>query len=184
MFELFKTRAAAMGAEVHRFPTRADAQAFILQFLPAEGVADAPGTSAVWAGGSFLAGTDTAALARQVPGLSFDVTRQRAKAAKIGITQMDWGLANTGTLVADQTAVAQRLASSLPRLHLAILPTCRIVADLPALMRKLRPEQAAFIAFITGPSRTADIERVLTIGVHGPDRLVICCVDESWEVCA
>jgi L-lactate dehydrogenase complex protein LldG len=182
MFDLFKARAEAMSAEVHRFPTRAGARDFICRFLPGEGVVDAPGSRAVWAGGAFLAGVDTAALARNVPGLSFAVTRQAAKEAKIGITQMDWGLANTGTLVADQSAVEPRLASSLPSIHIALLPLGRILADLPALMAKLRPEQAAFIAFITGPSRTADIERVLTIGVHGPERLVIGVVDEPWEV--
>ena len=181
MFELFKARAEAVSAEVHRFPTRAGAREFIVQFLCREGVADAAGARAVWAGGPFLAGVDTGALERQFPGLAFAVTRQRAREARVGITEMDWGLANTGTLVADQSAVEQRLASSLPWIHIALLSTGRILADIPAVMQKLTPGQAPYIAFITGPSRTADIERVLTIGVHGPERLLICGIDETWE---
>ena len=43
---------------------------------------------------------------------------------------------------------------------------------------------ANYISFITGPSRTADIERVLTIGVHGPERLIIVVVDEFQQVTA
>ena len=54
----------------------------------------------------------------------------------------------------------------------------KIVADLLALMTKMHPDKSNYIALITGPSKTADIERVLAIGVHGPERLVIVCVDE------
>jgi hypothetical protein len=49
---------------------------------------------------------------------------------------------------------------------------------MPTLLGKVHPEDCAYLAMITGPSRTADIERVLTIGVHGPERLVIVFVDE------
>jgi L-lactate dehydrogenase complex protein LldG len=91
---------------------------------------------------------------------------------------MEWALADTGTLVQDSSAVEQRLVSSLTDIHIAIVPTNGILPDMPSLLERLRPEQSNYIAFITGPSRTADIERVLTIGVHGPERLVIVFVDE------
>jgi L-lactate dehydrogenase complex protein LldG len=178
MFDMFKAKAEGAGCLVHRFATKAEAQDFILQFLRDEGVADAPGAYAVWADSPVLAGIDTKALAGKVPGLKFTVTRQLAKDARIGITQMEWGIANTGTLVQDSSAVEQRLASALTWIHIALVGTGNIVPDLPALMTKMHPERNRYIAFITGPSRTADIERVLAIGVHGPERLVILCVDE------
>jgi len=181
MYEQFKARAEGVGAEVYRFETRDDALAFILPFLHKEGCADAPGSHAVWADGPFLNGMDREPLGK-VAGLRFQVSREAAADARIGITQAQWALADTGTLVQDQTAVEQRLASSLTDIHIALVPTSNILPDKSALLKRIDPRTSRYIAFITGPSRTADIERVLTIGVHGPERLVIVCVDEMGGV--
>lgn len=178
MFDTFKAKAEGAGCQVARFAARAEALDFILQFMRDEGIADAPGTYAVWADGPFLDGLDRQELEKRVPGLTFNVTRQTAKDARIGVTQMRWGIANTGTLAQDSSAVEQRLASALTWIHIALVGTGDIVADLPALMARMHPSRNGYIALITGPSRTADIERVLAIGVHGPERLVVVCVDE------
>jgi L-lactate dehydrogenase complex protein LldG len=182
MFPAFKARAEAVNAEVHRFPTKTAALDFIMQFLRAEGVADTPQLYALWADGAFLTGVDTRVLSVQVPGLRFDATREVAAASKVGISQVDWALANTGSLVQDATLVERRLVSTLPLIHIALVATDCILADMPAVLAKESPARSAYISFITGPSRTADIERVLTIGVHGPERLVIVCVDELGEM--
>ena len=177
MFEQFKSRTEGVGSELHRFRTRGEALNFISTFLQDEGTMNAPGSYAVWVPGRFLTGIHTARLSAKIPGLSFSVNRETAADSLIGISDMDWALADTGSLVADQTAVEQRLASTLPAIHIAIIGTDRILADKAAVFTKITPATSRYIAFITGPSRTADIERVLTIGVHGPKRLVIVLVD-------
>jgi L-lactate dehydrogenase complex protein LldG len=181
IFDAFKARAEAVSAEVHRFPHRTTAFNFILALLRKEGIADAPRSSVVWVDGSFLADVNKTQMSESLPGLSFNVTRENAANAKIGVSQMDWAIANTGTLVQDAAAVEKRLASTLPSIHIAIVDTKKILPDLPAIFAKVTPSMTNYISLITGPSRTADIERVLTIGVHGPERLVIVFVDELEE---
>lgn len=177
MFEAFKTRAEGVGAEVHRVATRAEALLFIERFMASEGVADAAGSYALWATSPTGGVLGTGGLP-SLPGLSSEVSRERAAQARLGISEAQWAVADTGSLVLDQTVAAQRLVSSLPTIHLALLPTANIVADKTQVFQRMNPATSRYIAFITGPSRTADIERVLTIGVHGPERLVVVCVDE------
>jgi len=182
IFEQFKLRAEAVSAEVHRFPYKAAALDFIVRYLHEAGIADSPGSYAVWADGTFLRSVNKQELAACVPGLSFEVTRENAAAAKVGISQLDWAMASTGSLVQDAAPIERRLASTLPVIHIAIIETSRLLPDMPAVFGKIRPEQTNYISFITGPSRTADIERVLTIGVHGPEKLIIVFVDEMAGV--
>jgi len=172
LFDTFKTRAEAVSAEVHRVPTRSEAIAFIASFLRTEQ------GRAVWVAGSLLDGVDRVALADRIPGLTFDVTLDAAEASKVGVSQMECAIASTGTLVTDAAPVERRLASALPVIHVAVVPTGAIHPDMASALTHIHPSQSGYISMITGPSRTADIERVLTIGVHGPSRLVIVFVDE------
>ena len=168
LFVSFKERAEAVSAEVHRCGTAAEARAFV------QGLIREVGGTALWAPCAFLEAEGRPAF----PGLSYDVTREGAAQAKVGISQMDWALADTGTLVVDAAPVEQRLVSTLPPIHVAVVGTSRIQPDMPAVLKRIHPGQTNYISMITGPSRTADIERVLTIGVHGPHRLIIVAVDE------
>lgn len=168
LYERFRTRAAAVSAEVHRLPSREEALEFIVETLKQEGVCDEPGMQAVWAGDANLHH-----LAERVPGLSFDVTRERAAAAKAGINEADCAVAATGTLLGDCTAAELRLVSTLPSIHIALVSLDSLCENLAEALTGFDPRRARYLAAITGPSRTADIERVLTIGVHGPVRLII-----------
>ena len=180
IFDTFKLRAEAVSAEVHRFPRKTEALDFIVQYLRSAGVADSPQSYAVWADCPFLSGVDKKQIAEQIPGLTFEVTRETVAASRVGISQLDWAMANTGSLIQDAAPVDRRLVSTLPNIHIAVIQTDRLLPDLPSVLGKIRPEQTNYISFITGPSRTADIERVLTIGVHGPEKLVIIFVDQVF----
>ncbi len=177
MLEMFRARAEAVSAEVHRVGGSEEALAFVADLLLKEGVADEPGARAVWAAGPLVPESHRDRLSARVPGLTFDVTREAAASSRIGVSEMEWGLADTGTVVQDATDPALRLVSTLPEIHVALLPARRILGGLADVVPKLRPGRAPYISFLTGPSRTADIERVLTIGVHGPSRLVVVVHD-------
>jgi L-lactate dehydrogenase complex protein LldG len=178
LLDKFKAKAEAVSSEVHRFATKAETLQFIISFLQEGGVADQPGSYAVWADSPFLQRIQKEQLALKVPGLKFDVTCETAASAKIGISEMDWAIADTGTLVQDSTNLSQRMASSLPEIHIALIESHRIELNMLFLLKKINLETTPYLAFITGPNRTADIERGLTIGAHGPERLVIVFVDE------
>jgi L-lactate dehydrogenase complex protein LldG len=177
MFDTFRARAEAVSAEVHWVGGAAEALQFVEELLRGEGVADTPGLRAVWAAGPLVSRSQASALSSRVPGLTFDVTREAATESRVGVSEMEWGLADTGTVVQDATDPALRLVSTLPEIHVALLPASRILPGLADVVPKLDPGRAPYISFITGPSRTADIERVLTIGVHGPSRLVVVVHD-------
>jgi len=93
------------------------------------------------------------------------------------VTPASWGLADTGTLVLPSADEDLRLATMLADTHVACLPASQIKPGTESIQddldRILKTEPATYLAFITGPSRTADIERVLAIGVHGPQELHI-----------
>nr|WP_321466188.1 lactate utilization protein [uncultured Desulfobulbus sp.] len=177
MYEQFKTRAEGVSAEVHRFASSAEAVTFLKDFMAQEGVADQPGQYGVIADCPFLQTVDRTAL-EGIEGLSFEVNREKAAGAKVGISQVDWAMADTGTLVQDATAIDKRLVSTLPTIHVALIATAGLRPDMPTVLTEVNPQSANYISMITGPSRTADIERVLTIGVHGPERLVIVFIDQ------
>ena len=99
------------------------------------------------------------------------------------ITPADWGIAETGTLVIDSSSEDLRIATMLAETHIAVLPASKIKPDSTALEKELNAvlldPTPSYYAFITGASRTADIERVLAIGVHGPQTLHILIVEEE-----
>ena len=79
----------------------------------------------------------------RVPGLTFEVTRERAAAAKVGISQMEWAMADTGTLVQDAAPVERRLVSTLAQIHIALVPTAGLLPDMPSVLARFDREQTA-----------------------------------------
>ena len=92
----------------------------------------------------------------------------------VGVSTAQMAIAETGTLVLDSACERHRLVSLVPPVHIAILNASAIVETLgDALTLLQKNEISPAITFITGPSRTADIELTLTIGVHGPQELYV-----------
>lgn len=106
-----------------------------------------------------------------------DDLRQDAATASVGLTGANFAFAATGTVVLESTSEDIRLATTLPEHHVVLLDPAKILEDDLAAIPHLRSfhqnSPRNYLAYITGPSRTADIERVLTIGVHGPKQLHI-----------
>jgi L-lactate dehydrogenase complex protein LldG len=107
--------------------------------------------------------------------------RQKLLATGVGITSCDVAIAETGTLMMCSRPGQERVASLLPPLHIAIIERGQIVPDLIDAIRWLSDrgieELPSNVTFITGPSKTGDIELQLTTGVHGPGKwyvIVIC----------
>ena len=98
----------------------------------------------------------------------------------IGITGADAGLAESGSLVLVSGAHRPRMASLIPHHHVAVLRASRIVRSLPHLMAARREmfDRGSNFVVITGPSRTADIEMTLTLGVHGPRHLTVVLIED------
>ncbi len=100
----------------------------------------------------------------------------RVGAVRIGITAADIGIAATGSLVLRHGPGRPRSASLLVESHIALLPVSRIVPSLADAMEQVEWEGTSNIAVVTGPSRTGDIESILTLGVHGPRHLHIILI--------
>ena len=95
----------------------------------------------------------------------------------VGITSAQGAIAETGTLVLESELERHRLVSLLPPVHVAIVEAARVCRTIGEALSVVRPrettELSRTITFITGPSRTADIELTLAIGVHGPQELYV-----------
>jgi len=113
-------------------------------------------------------------------GDSREAIREAAFSAHAGLTAVDYGVAETGTLVLLARPAEGRAVSLVPPVHLAVLRARDIVFELGELFEKVgarHGELPSALTFVTGPSSTADIELVHTVGVHGPRELHLVLLD-------
>ena len=96
--------------------------------------------------------------------------------AAVTVEEVFGAVAETGSLVCASEGGRAVQAGLLPSHHVAIVRREKIFATLDELFSAVASAPPTNLTLVTGPSRTADIERVLTIGVHGPKRLVIVLV--------
>jgi len=96
-----------------------------------------------------------------------------------GVSGCDCLVAQTGGILVTSVSAGGRVLSVLPPHHVVIASTGQLVGDLADAFSHLRKscnEVPAFASFITGPSRTGDIERILVLGAHGPKKLTVLLV--------
>jgi len=178
LFSEFELRAKAVSAEVFRCTTAADARETLIRLVEAAQVSKAVVVESPL---QRAAGVTEALRLRGIAVYTdpADIAAH-ADTADIGISGVEFGIAETGSVFQDGYAIATRLVTILPPLHVVFLPSANIVPGITEAFDIISQSfDRGYIGFITGPSRTADIERVLTIGVHGPSRFAIIAVDEE-----
>jgi L-lactate dehydrogenase complex protein LldG len=115
--------------------------------------------------------------------LAPDAQRVELFACELGLSSAQWGIAETGTLVLESAIERHRLASLLPPRHVAVLARSRLLGTLGEAFAAVRAgagtPASRTITFVTGPSRTADIELELVVGVHGPKHLTVLLLDSA-----
>ena len=106
------------------------------------------------------------------------LSRDALFACDAGVTTAQWGIADTGTLVLESAREQSRLLSLVPPIHVALLSTRCICDSLREALGRVSVASHA-ITFITGPSRTSDIELTLVVGVHGPQTVHVLLMEEA-----
>ncbi len=111
-----------------------------------------------------------------------DGLRSQLGGIDVGLTWAEHGIAQTGTVVMNSSQEDIRLAGMISEIHAVLLPASAIVPDTSSLAQRLEDDfenAPNYTAFITGSSRTSDIERVLTLGVHGPLQMHIFIIEDK-----
>lgn len=172
--DLFKAEAERVNADVVRVAVLSDVPAAVARYL-----ADANLEARLTA--------QPTALLKDIPWtkqstvtVGFDAP---TGADAVGVSEAFAGIAETGTLILLSGSDRPIAVNFLPDTHIVVLPAGRILRAYEDAWAKLRAGGAPFmprtVNWITGPSRTADIEQTLLLGAHGPRRLFVVIVDED-----
>jgi L-lactate dehydrogenase complex protein LldG len=165
-------RVAALAGKTLRSKSTGEAREYVASVIQ--------GKTAVTSNAPFL----QACGITDLPGVRSGITdreelRALCASSNYGISSADFGLSDTGSLVMISSREEARLVSLLPPAHIAIVPASKLLTGLDELYTILpKPaDHSSSMVFITGPSRTADIEQILVRGVHGPGELHVVIVE-------
>jgi L-lactate dehydrogenase complex protein LldG len=170
LVERFRRRAEAMQSTTEMVDRMADVPGAVARYLEARGLAPA---GCVWPG---LARLDWAAA-----GLRLEPRAAEDRDA-VGVTGVFAALAETGTLMVVSSPETPAAASLLPETHVAVVPAARIVKHMEDAWELARAELGQLprmVNFISGPSRTGDIDQTIVVGAHGPYRVHMIVVREG-----
>jgi L-lactate dehydrogenase complex protein LldG len=163
----FKERCVILSSTVDEVGSLAEAPAAVARYLCERNL---PASAVCW--------PELAVLPWDQAGLAVE-GRPSTGDDKVGITGTFCAIAETGTLMLLSGAQTHAATSLLPETHIAIVPAARVVRSMEDAWDLLRREKHGLprqVAFVSGPSRTADIEMTLVLGIHGPYRVHIVVV--------
>ncbi len=174
MLALFAKNSAELHSDFRALKDQAELAAGL------KGLAAAEGWNRVATHKGALTGSACAALGR--PTLLTDSAFAKSDLEKcpVGITECDALVAQTGSVLVTSRSAGGRALSVLPPHHIVLARREQLVPGLPDAIALLKAKYGtnypSMVSFITGPSRTGDIERILVLGAHGPKKLTILCV--------
>jgi L-lactate dehydrogenase complex protein LldG len=104
-----------------------------------------------------------------------DASKNELAQADLGVTEVDFILPDSGSVGLLSSPEKPRSTSLLPRVHLAIVRSSALRRDLQQVLLESNSQQ--YLVFITGPSRTSDIESSPVLGAHGPNALYVWAIE-------
>ncbi|MDE2440313.1 MAG: lactate utilization protein C [Betaproteobacteria bacterium] len=170
LIERFRVKAESLASTVDAVSDRKDAPAAVAAYLSANGlpmrvVVAQEIESLDWSGCAIVS-----------------AARGAVDSDQVGVTACFCAVAETGTLMLLSGPDSPATVSLLPETHIALVDTSRIVATMEDAFALLRAEREAVpraINFISGPSRTGDIEQTIVLGAHGPCRVHLILIGIS-----
>jgi L-lactate dehydrogenase complex protein LldG len=165
----FRARAEYLSSTVEAVASLPDVPAAVAGYLAAHGL-----------GRQAVATLDVGGLNWSAAGLLVE-PRAAVDADKVGISGCFCAIAETGTLLLLSGPQTPATVSLLPETHIALVQLSRIVASMEDAFALLRAERGSLpraVNFISGPSRTGDIEQTIVLGAHGPCRVHLILIGE------
>jgi len=165
--DVFCERAAKLSNDIARVASLAEVPATVAQYLDKNGVER---RAVCW--------PELLSLSWSDHGIAVEARAARGEDV-VGITGAFLALAETGTLMLLSGPETPATVSLVPETHVAVLRTDRLVATMEDGWARLRSEKGRMpraVNFVSGPSRTADVEQTVTLGAHGPRRVLVILV--------
>ena len=163
----FSNELAAVGGEIHRVAAKKQAVATVSSILEEINAKRVAISDINVFGDGGLANVEVVAAP----------SREDLFAVDAGVSTAQLAIAETGTLVLRSSMERHRLVSLVPPIHICVLNSSDIRPSMYSVLEEMSNKIDPTITFITGPSRTSDIELTLAIGVHGPKRLIVILID-------
>jgi len=176
MARRFTEEIEAVGGEVHRLGSTEEARAKLAELLDRSGWKTIGGVDRPWCR-ELTAGLGP----DRITWIGPEGNARNMSELEAGLIEADCLVADTGTCMIACATAQERLMCYLPPVCIVLAKTDRLYEHLPAVWdeiarRAADPELRGEFVFVTGPSRTADIEKILILGVHGPKRLIVLLV--------